>query len=69
MRFLLAVLLFATLFFTTVNAKEKYFVVERESESVAVIEDGLTRRHMEHMHNMNHGIIKFDGEGCLSYKP
>jgi len=61
MRFLLAVLLFATLFFTTVNAKEKYFVVERESESVAVIEDGLTRRHMEHMHNMNHGIIKFDG--------
>jgi protein NirF len=62
MRFLLAVLLFATLFFTTVNAKEKYFVVERESESVAVIEDGLTRRHMEHMHNMNHGIIKFDGE-------
>jgi protein NirF len=61
MRFLLAVLLFATLFFTTVNAKEKYFVVERESESVAIIEDGLTRRHMEHMHNMNHGIIKFDG--------
>jgi protein NirF len=61
MRFLLAILLFATLFFTTVNAKEKYFVVERESESVAVIEDGLTRRHMEHMHNMNHGIIKFDG--------
>jgi len=62
MRFLLAVLLFATLFFTTVNAKEKYFVVERESESVAVIEDGLTKRHMEHMHNMNHGIIKFDGK-------
>jgi protein NirF len=61
MRFLLAVLLFATLFFTTVNAKEKYFVVERESESVAIIEDGLTRRHMKHMHNMNHGIIKFDG--------
>jgi protein NirF len=44
------------------NAKEKYFVVERESESVAIIEDGLTKRHMEHMHNMNHGIIKFDGD-------
>jgi len=62
MRFLLAVLLFSTLLFTTLNAKEKYFVVERESESVAVIEDGLARRHMEHMHNMNHGIIKFDGK-------
>jgi len=39
--------------------KEKVFVVERESESVAVIQDGLTRRHMKNMHNMNHGIIKF----------
>jgi len=46
----------------TLHAKEKYFVVERESESVAVIEDGLAKRHMEHMHNMNHGIIKFDGD-------
>jgi len=63
MRSLLAALLLGTAFFTTVlSAKEKYFVVERESESVAVIEDGLTRRHMEHMHNMNHGIIKFDGD-------
>jgi len=63
MRFLLSVLLVGTTFFsTTVSAKEKYFVVERESESVAIIEDGLTKRHMEHMHNMNHGIIKFDGE-------
>ncbi len=62
MRSLLAALLLGTAFFTTaLSAKEKYFVVERESESVAVIEDGLTRRHMEHMHNMNHGIIKFDG--------
>ena len=63
MRFLLSALLLGSAFFTTtLSAKEKYFVVERESESVAVIEDGLTRRHMEHMHNMNHGIIKFDGE-------
>ncbi len=42
--------------------KEKIFVVERESSSVAVIQDGLTRRHMEKMHNMNHGIIKFKGK-------
>lgn len=47
---------------TMTSASEKYFVVERESESVAVIEEGLVRRHMENMHNMNHGIIKFDGD-------
>ncbi len=46
----------------TPTAREKIFVVERESESVAVIEEGLVRRHMQHMHNMNHGIIKFDGD-------
>jgi len=46
----------------TLSAKEKYFVVERESQSVAVIEDGLTKRHMENMHNMNHGVIKFSGK-------
>ncbi len=57
-----ALLLGVTIFSTTLNAKEKYFVVERESASVAVIEDGLVRRHMENMHNMNHGIIKFDGD-------
>jgi len=63
MRLLLSALVLGTAFFTTtLSAKEKYFVVERENESVAVIEDGLTRRHMEHMHNMNHGIIKFDGK-------
>jgi protein NirF len=39
--------------------KEKLFVIERESESIAVIQDDLTKRHMENMHNMNHAIIKF----------
>ena len=42
--------------------KEKVFVVERESASVAIIKDGLTRGHMKNMHNMNHGIIKFDAK-------
>ena len=42
--------------------KEKIFVVEREDASVAIIEEGLVRRHMEKMHNMNHGIIKFAGK-------
>lgn len=63
MKFLLAILFWGiTVFSATLSAKEKYFVVERESESVAVIEDGLAKRHMENMHNMNHGVMKFDGE-------
>jgi len=46
--------------------KEKLFVVERESSSVAVIEDGLPRNHMQHMHNMNHGVMKFyENDGYL----
>ena len=56
------VLLGSVLFAATPNASEKLFVVERESESVAVINRGLVKSHMENMHNMNHGIIKFDGE-------
>jgi protein NirF len=50
------------LFAGTPNASEKIFVVERESESVAVINKGLPKSHMENMHNMNHGIIKFEGK-------
>jgi len=59
--FVYALILFGLLS-VSVEAKEKYFVVERESRSVAIIEDGLVKRHMKNMHNMNHGIIKFDGE-------
>jgi len=61
MRYLMSILLVgSTLLTTTISAKEKYFVVERESESLAVVEDGLAKRHMKNMHNMNHGIVKFD---------
>jgi len=49
-------------FYSNVMAKDKVFVVERESNSVAVIEDGLPRNHMENMHNMNHGVMKFYGK-------
>jgi len=64
-KILLGALLSAT-FFTNSHAKEKYFVVERESSSVAVIENGLPRSHMQNMHNMNHGVIKFyDNDGYL----
>jgi len=63
MKFLsISLLLSISILSTFLSAKEKYFVVERESQSVAVIEDGLARRHMEHMHNMNHGVIKFKGD-------
>jgi len=62
MKLLLSVLLLSTtLFSDTPTAREKIFVVERESESIAVINKGLTQSHMTSMHNMNHGIIKFDG--------
>ncbi len=63
-RVILGVLVYLTMA-TTLWAKapkEKIFVVERESQSVAIIEDGLAKRHMKKMHNMNHGIIKFDGD-------
>ncbi len=59
---LLSLVATAMLYGTTPSDKEKIFVVERESESLAIIHKGLTRSHMKNMHNMNHGIIKFDGD-------
>ena len=44
------------------SSSEKIFVVERESESLAIIEGGLPRGHIENMHNMNHGVVKFYGK-------
>jgi len=61
-KILLSIIATATLFAGTPSANEKLFVVERESESVAIIKEGLTKSHMKNMHNMNHGIIKFDGK-------
>jgi len=61
MRFLFAILVLLSSI-QIAQAKEKYFVVERESSSLAIIEDGLTKRYMRDMHNMNHGIVKFDGD-------
>ncbi|RUM64257.1 MAG: nitrite reductase, partial [Sulfurospirillum sp.] len=63
MRLFLAMCILSTMLWSDMTKmKEKVFVVERESSSVAVIQDGLTRRHMKKMHNMNHAIIKFDGK-------
>jgi protein NirF len=36
--------------------------VERESSSLAVIENGIKYSTMDNMHNMNHGVVKFDGK-------
>lgn len=63
MRSIFAILMLnVVLFAGTPSAEEKIFVVERESESLAVIHKGLTKSHMTDMHNMNHGIVKFDGK-------
>jgi protein NirF len=59
---LVMLLLNLTLWAGTPSSSEKIFVVERESESIAIINKGLTKSHMTNMHNMNHGIIKFDGK-------
>lgn len=60
MKLSIAPLLLGTLLCAgTPSPSEKLFVVERESESVVIIQKGLTQSRMENMHNMNHGIIKF----------
>jgi len=51
----------ANIYAATPSSTEKVFVVERENNSVAIIHEGLTKSHMKDMHNMNHGVIKFDG--------
>ena len=46
----------------TASAYEKFFVVERESSSLAIIENGIKYSDLKNMHNMNHGVVKFDGK-------
>jgi len=48
--------------FAMLNTNEKLFIVERENASLAVVEKGMTKSHMTGMHNMNHGVVKFDGK-------
>lgn len=55
--FILTILLISATF-----AKEKIFVVEREASSLAVIEDGKLTGKMSKMHNLSHGVVKFDGD-------
>ncbi len=62
MRRVIIGLLTTVVLFGVTPTREKIFVVERESQSLAVIEDGLTKSHIENMHNMNHGVVKFKGD-------
>jgi protein NirF len=59
---LLNVLLIVSIAMCSTWAKEKFFVVERENQSLATIYDGLKRTNIEGMHNMNHGVVKFEGK-------
>lgn len=40
-------------------ASEKIFVVERESSSLAVIQNDSFKNRINNMRNMNHGVVKF----------
>jgi protein NirF len=44
------------------NTNEKIFVVERENSSLAIIDHGLPKGRITGVHNMNHGVVKFDGK-------
>jgi len=62
-KYLIAIGTFLTL---SLWSAEKVFVVERESSSLAVIENGLVQSHMRGLHNLNHGIVKFaEDDGYL----
>jgi len=58
---ILKLLLLLTTLSISVFGYEKYFVVERETSSLAVIENGIKYSTIKNMHNMNHGVVKFDG--------
>lgn len=54
-------LLTTALFATSAMAidEDKIFVVERESSSLAIIENGIKSSNILNMRNMNHGVVKF----------
>jgi protein NirF len=56
------VLLITIMLSTSLFSYEKFFVVERENQSLAVIENGIKYSTIKNMHNMNHGVVKFKGK-------
>ena len=59
---LFRIIFIAIIAISSTYAKEKFFVVERENSSLATIYEGLKRSNIEGMHDMNHGVVKFDGK-------
>jgi len=59
---LLKLVLVTVIALSSLYAKEKFFVVERENSSLATIYNGLKRTNIEGMRNMNHGVVKFEGK-------
>jgi protein NirF len=57
---ILKTILVSLIFTISLNGYEKIFVVERENSSLAIIENGLKTANIKKMHNMNHGVVKFD---------
>ena len=55
-------LLLFTITTLSLFATEKYFVVERESNSLAVLKNHKVQSKIQNVHNMNHGIVKFSGD-------
>jgi protein NirF len=56
----LKTILILLVFAISLNGYEKFFVVQRESSSLAVIEHGIKYSTIKNMRNMNHGVVKFD---------
>ncbi|MEZ0322844.1 MAG: cytochrome D1 domain-containing protein [Hydrogenothermaceae bacterium] len=53
---------FLALFVFVAYGKERLFIIERETSSVAVVEDGKFIGRIENLHNLNHAVIKFYGK-------
>ena len=52
---------------TQANAANKFFVVERESSALAVINHHLLSNKIKGMHNLNHAVVKFkDKDGIIT---
>ena len=53
-------------FLVSLFGTEKFFVVERESSSLAIIEESKVTEHIINMKDMNHGVVKFyDKDGYV----
>ena len=42
--------------------QKRSFLLLKENSSLATIYEGLKRSNIEGMHDMNHGVVKFDGK-------